>query len=406
MSYDNIKLPKDHFVVRDGFFYYIDELSNVLYQKSSDGSIVFTYPIIDIVGTKPVKCMEYDGYYFWSMQEGETDQDLIIKKYYEKNFTIRLAEQISLVNNSDHSFNSDTFSLEYYNTTLFDPVLKNDTSLKILNYSTSVIPGTVLTLGPNIDGFYEDVTVTGTLNNSDELGLDFFIKYDYDEGTPVNFSTNIWLLNKYAYKVLDDGALYKIKLPQKEIDSITVDSDFATITASCFYTTVADRYTLVAIGTNLRFLNLSTLEVDKTMNMDNIKIDQASIITITALQLDGDTLFRLQRSATYFGVDNNYTSANYQVSPFRPFVDSVSVDVLPKILPCNGINVAEVLAAVKDQYSQPMSFKPIEFQDSDTTGYMTINKTYTNLLGTAGSYYKAGITPNNVLIMVLATQYD
>lgn len=406
MAHDNIKLSKDHFVVRDGYFYYINESNNVMYQKGSDGATIFTYPIIDIIGVNPVKCMEYDGHYFWTMQAGATNEDLIIKKFYEKNFAIHLEEKIDLTNNPDHSFNADTFSLEYYNTTLSGTVLKDATTLELVDYTVNVRPGTLLTLGPNKDGLYEDVTVTGTLYNSNTLGLDFFVKYDYDGDTPVNFSTNIWLLNKYAYKVLDDGALYQITLPKKEIGSIVVDSDFATITASCFYSTTTNRYILIVLGTNLRFLNLTTLEVDKTMNLDNIKIDQATIITITALQLDGDSIFRLQRSATYFGIDNNYSSSNYQIAPFRPFVDSVSVDVLPKILPCNGINIADVLAVVKDQYSHPMKFKPVMFQDSDTVGYMTITNTHTDLFGSAKSYYRAGIVPNNVTIMVLATQYD
>jgi len=405
MTYENIKFNKDHCVVRNGYFYYIDELNNVLYQKASDGLAVFTYPIIDIVGS-PVKCMGFDGRYFWALQEGPTSQDITIKKYYEVNYVIHLKETLEFYNDPDHSFDVDTFTLEFYNTTLSGAVSKNDTSIVISNYTERAVPGTVVTLGPNSKGDYEDVTVTGTLSDSQTLGLDFFIEHDYAGGVPVYFATNLWLLNKYAFKVYDDGALYKVNLPKKEIESITVDADFAAITASCFYTTFTDSYVLLAWENSLRFLNLNTLVVDKTMVLDNIKVDKATIIPIVALQLDGDTLYRLQRSATYFGVDNDFSTVNFQPSPMRPFVDSVSIDVLPKILPANGINVADVEAVVKDQYGAPIQIKPVVFEDSDEVGFITIKDVYTNLVGTAKTYYKAGIVPNTVFLMVTATQYD
>jgi hypothetical protein len=239
MAYENIKLTKDHCVVRDGYFYYIDEVSNVLYQKASDGLTVFTYPIINIVG-KPIRCMEFDGHYFWTLQQGDTAQDVVLNKYYEDNYVLRLKETLEFSNDSDHYFDVDTFALEFYNTTLLNSVSKNDTSITINNYIERVVPGTVVTLGPNSNGEYEDVTVTGTLNGGQTLGLDFFIENNYAAEAPVYFTTNLWLLNKYAFKVLDGGALYQISLPKKEIQSITVDADFAAISASCFYTTLTE----------------------------------------------------------------------------------------------------------------------------------------------------------------------
>ncbi len=400
MAYENIRFNKDHCVVRNGYFYYIDELNNVLYQRTSDGSTVFTYPIIDIVGA-PIKCMEFDGHYFWALQQGLTDQDIIIKKYYEDNYVVHLKETLEFFSSSGHSFDVDTFALEFYNTTLSGTVYKDDTFITINDYTEMVFPGNVVTLGPNCDGNYEDVTVTGTLNNGQTLGLNFFVENNYEANVSVYFTTNLWLLNKY-----EDGTLYQISLPRKKIESIIIDADFFTITASCFYNTLTDRYILLVWENSLRFLNLTTLIVDKTMVLDNIKIDKATIIPILGLQIDGDTLYRLQRSATYFGEDNDFSTANFQPSTMRTFLDSVSIDVLPKILPANGINVAYVEAVVKDQYGAPVQIKPVAFVDTDDVGFITIKDTYTNLAGTAKTYYKAGIVPNTVFLMATATQYD
>ena len=405
MTYENINFKKDHFVVRDGYFYFIDEESNILYEKASDGVTTFTYPMIAMVGTNEVECLEYDGHFFWSLQEGPTDQDIVIKKWFIENYVVHLEETIEFIHDADHSFDVDTFSLEYYNTTLSANVLIDDSSIYLSEFSEFIVPGTVITIGPNDDEKYEDVTVTGTLDDG-ALGLNFFIKNNYTIDTPVYFTTNLWLVNHYAYSEANAGAIYQIKLPQNEIVSITEDSDFDLISSSCFYTDIENKYMLITIGTNLRFVNLVTLVVDKTMTMDNIEANQSTIHPVHALQLDGETLYRLQYHATYFNNDYHYSTANYQVSPMRPFVDSVSIDVWPKILPANGINVAEVTAIVNDQFAHPIQIKPVEFRDDDSVGFMTIQNTYTNLAGRATSYYKAGIVPRSVLIMVMATQYD
>jgi len=275
----------------------------------------------------------------------------------------------------------------------------------ILSFYDKVEVGTTLTIGPNSDNLYEDVTVTGTID-ANTFGLDFFIQNDYDQNTPVYFSKNMFLINKYAYKRADAGALYKIKLPQKEITEIVEDLDFVNTTASCFYHDDNEGYLLASLGTNLRFINIVTLTVDKTMTTDNISANNIETYQIYALQVENDTLFRLQRKATYYGYSYTFTTANFQVSTIRPFVDSISVDVYPKIIPSNGVNVAEVKAIVKDQFAHPIVFKPVRFGDSDSVGYMTISDTYTDLVGKAISYYKAGLTPQSVTILVTMTQYD
>lgn len=404
MTYENIRFPKEHFALVDGYFYFVDEVANVLYKKVSDGSVAFTYPIIETIGPKIVNCLDFDGRYFWTLQQGTTTQDVVIKKWYLENYVCKLKDTLYLTNNVDHSFSSISFSLECYNTTLSEDLLTNAVSINLTNYYTKVTPGTIITIGPNDAGQYEDVTVTGTIDEG-TLGLNFFVKYDYDLGTPVYFNKNIWLINKYTYKVLT-GSIYKISLPQKEIVQVIASPDYTSITASCFYTDGEDAYILLAIGTNLRFLNLDTLVVEKTMTMDNIKINQSTLIPVKAMQIEEETLYRLQTAATYFGVDYSFTTKNYQPSPLRSFVDSVSVDAMPKILPSNGINVAKITAVVNDQYSHPAQNKAVRFYDSDDVGYMTTSETYTGLNGTAISYYKAGIVPKTVVILALATQYN
>ena len=405
MTNENIKFPRQHFVIYNNYFYYFDERNNVLYQKVNNGDVVFTYPINGILGSNQVTSLEYDGYYFWSLQQGNTNEDIIIKKWAIKNFICELVDSIELNHNADHKFNSTTFALEYYNTSLTEDLPKGSSELILENYGQKIESGTILSIGPDEYNRYEDVTVTGTLPGINKFGLNFYTEYDYLKETNVYFSKNIWLINHFLYTD-PGGGLYKINLPGKEIDDIVEEEDFESVISSCFYNTIDTQYILFNIGTTLRFFNIDTLTVEKSMVMDNIEDDQVTLIPIYDIEVIGDSLYRLQKHATYFGTDNDFSTYNYQPSTLRPFIDSVTVDVSPKILPSNGVNVADVIAIIKDQYGEPIVFKTVKFEDTDPTGYMLINEDYTNLYGVAESNYRSGVSPASVIIRATATQYD
>ncbi len=56
-----------------------------------------------------------------------------------------------------------------------------------------------------------------------------------------------------------------------------------------------------------------------TMNLDNIRDDNATIIPIYDISIVGDNLYRLQDEATYYGTDNAWGSLySYQLSPIDP----------------------------------------------------------------------------------------
>ena len=56
---------------------------------------------------------------------------------------------------------------------------------------------TELILGPNKDGDWEEVTVTGTVGDH-EVQLNFFTLYDYEYGDSINFTKTFYLFNNYS----------------------------------------------------------------------------------------------------------------------------------------------------------------------------------------------------------------
>lgn len=527
MAQENIKFPRAHMAIRDGYFYYFDERNNTLNRKICNGETAFSWPLEDTLGTNQVKAIEYDGNFFWTLQQGATSIDSIVKKWVVDNYICKLVETIDLFHTTEDYFSCDTFSLEYYNTTLTTTVSGRTSQVILADYYDKIESGTILTLGPNEEGLYEDVTVTGTLGSENIFGLDFYTFNEYPAGSQVYFTKSLWLVNDYNHLV-NEGSLYEISIHSADtetvystytnywagsrsdqqgnweytiasnvyllpgsysvtfeawdadspseislrfegpelidifatntgnnlwvgqngnfnilsagnydikgrqhqsssyiwgvsyvdiqginpirrkgrIKNVFQDDDFEDVRASCFYNAIDTQYVLYVFGTTLRFYNIVTNNNEKSMLMDNLESGQSTTVIVYDLKVEGDTIYRLQRKANYYGTDYSWNTYNYQVSVFRPFVDSVSIDVNPKILPSNGINVAEVTMSVRDQYNDPLQLKPVLVEDSDSTGFITIGEVYTNLYGVATTYYKSGIIPASVIITGLATQYD
>jgi hypothetical protein len=404
MAYENINFKAPHFAIKGDYFCFIDQNLGILQEKTCDGTTAFTYPFVDQVGSNTIKCLHYDGYYFWSLQQGTTNQDLIIKKWQITNYFCRLIKTIELDSSMGISFQGNTFSVEWYKTTLSGVLNRMDTEVVVNSYYDRIEPGMELIVGPNNDDYYETLTVTGTLDSQNKFGLDFFVKYEYPDETPVYFTKNLWLINSYNSEGID-SSIYKIKLPQNDLVNVLEDEDFEYVTASCFYLLEGIPHLVMSIGTNLRIMDLDTYEVVRTMTMDNINVSNV-ILNIYAMQIHQGTLYRLQNSATYYEDDDTFSTYNYQPSPLRSFVDSVSITTYPKILPSDGMSTANVTFIVNDQYGHPLYGSIVEFEDSDNVGFITINPVRTNLFGVAKTYYKSGTVPDEVIIAGKAIPYE
>jgi len=146
------------------------------------------------------------------------------------------------------------------------------------------------------------------------------------------------------------------------------------------------------------------------MVIDNVRSNGTTVIPVYDLAIQGNTLYRLQDEATYYGVDNDWgVQYNYVVSPIRRFINAISVGAYPVILPANGYNYIEVTSLVTDQYGDGTTNTPVFFTDTDSVGYVTINPAYTESFygtGEAITYYRAGVTVQTVTIEGTATQFD
>jgi len=405
MTYENIRITFPSFTIKEGTFLFFNHVNNILYQKNTKGSVIFTYPLDTVLGSE-VLSTKCDGTNFWTIQQGSTSFDRVLKKWRIENYFCVLKDTISLNSaTSIYNYAINSFVLEAFPTSLASPIVPGSSSISLNDFNTQVIPGTVITVGPNLDGLYEEVTVTGTLSNN-TYGLDFYTKYNHTLDEPVTFVNNIWFFNNYNYKILQ-GSLYKFNLQDRSINKVLLDNNFSNIDASTFYRDGSNNYIIFVLGTVLKFFDISSLTIVKSMLLDNIKADNVTINSIREIEVEGDTLYRLQNNMTYYGVNTTQSTYNYQCSTLRSFVDSVTMDIYPKILPSDGMSTVLLSAVVQDQYSFPAQFKVVRFFDSDgELGFITIKEPLTNLSGLAKSYYRSGVVPQSVTITAFITQYD
>ena len=143
------------------------------------------------------------------------------------------------------------------------------------------------------------------------------------------------------------------------------------------------------------------------MTMDNLHSDQAQVLPIYDLTMEGSNVYRLQRQATYYGTTYTFDAStyNYQLSTLDSFITSISLRADPAILPADGNAQSTITAIVKDQFNEPIATKQVTFSEDDPQGVILgDNPVNTDVDGIATVQYKAGNTAREVKITASAQQ--
>jgi len=310
----------------------------------------------------------------------------------------------------NYLFESETFALEYYNTGFKEKTDSGTSRISLSDPLTDIIEsGDILILGPNKEGFSEEVTVSGYLGNS-IYGLPFFTFYDYDVDDLICIYKHIWLFNNYT-TTEHTGALYKIHAETNEIKTWYSGNNFSDISA-CALAEISD---IKQIGTKncLMYVSAATikfLDVYNPLNIHcNMLIDNffgAEIFKVYGLCVSNGTIYRLQLKTSYFGTVYTETTYNYQCSPIRNFVETVLLSVDPLILPNTGVNRAMVRCSSQDQYGYPSEGASALFYENSPTGYMGLNNYHLDIEGNAETFYVSGVEIGTITIGVEILQND
>jgi len=303
--------------------------------------------------------------------------------------------------NTIHKIDTDTISIDSYTSYLDEDLPKKSSYIKLNVNKDYVNPGTVLVLGE--ESTFEEVTVTGTLAPG-IFGINFFTKYDHNKDDEVNFSNNFFVFNNYQRDV-EAGSIYVLDYVTGNYLRAYDNDVFYKIEASTFLS-YKSKYLLGYIqSTNFIMLDVyNNLELYDVMNVENIFTDGTTVIDVHDIYVVDGSLYRLQKYASYYGQVYTWSTYNYQTTPIRSFVDSITSSVYPSIMNADGISIVKVDAVVKDQYASGMITTRVDFTEDDATGYMTLIDRYTGQQGQVYNYYRSGIIPREVKITVEAIQ--
>lgn len=408
MAYENIRLSKPNFTIVGGYYWTMDHLTDSLIVKTDDGTHAYSYPL-DTTLTEEVVSLEYDGYNIWSL-ENNNDGSITIRRWYIDNYVCKIRNTFNMVGNAEDTFDSNAFTVEHYHVEFNGDVLATDVSLDLKADAVKPSTGMTLVLGPNQFGQMEECTVSSVTGNTVFLGAP--LQYAYSDGDDISFYKTIWLFNNYYGTDGTTGALYNISAFTGSVVSKTQGGAYKDILACTFFD-MSDVFGSGAAAicyvkaANMIFLNPNDMSSSwGSMIMDNIKTDQSTVIGIYDIAIEGKNVYRLQKLATYYGVDVSFAngSYNYQLSTLESFITSISMRANPAILPANGVNTSDITVVVKDQFNLPVVSKLVYFTEDDDEGIITLSPVNTDAKGEAKTVYRAGVDAREVRITATAQQ--
>jgi hypothetical protein len=470
---ENIRFQEGNFTSDGTYYYSMLDASQALQQKVDDGSVAFSYPLDTAVGDD-IKELHWDGVYFWSLEDQAGGVGFTIRKWAIEAFICKQQSKFDFTTGATHTYASDSFSVENYAisvgindnggggyTTGLTDITVSDTSM--------MEPGDILTFVRRNTGsasrfstqFVEQATVQSVTSStivkltsaltgdphSDGKGfrgpdVDIDLLGGTHPPTPdyVYITKNLWIANDNSpgapgtpalYKVRSSNGTNVIQFSGTQYSSIDAMEFYAKydqgtgidVNATPYNTTVnvdsdaggRQTHVLMARDSTLLFFNANTNIVDRSMVMNNIKVDTISVWPVSDMVVQGVepniVLYRLQQGTTYLNdslvlTDEAWTEYNYEKQLLRRVVNSIAVSAEPSIIPADGVSRSSLTATLRDQYNDLIttaSGKTVNWAEDSGGDRLDTASSPTDGAGQAVNGYTAGNTEQDVKITASVT---
>jgi hypothetical protein len=445
----NIRFSSPNFTTDGEYFYSLSYSGQVLQVKTDDGTTAFSYPC-DTTITNIVNSLEYDGVFFWSL-ENKTGGGFIIRKWAIDSYVCKQIISFTFTNTSVHTYSANDFAIEYYMFSLKDNVHGGVYTYGIqdINISdTSILtPGDELvfvrkrtpTQNRYSSSYVETATVqtvldTDTVRLTATMSGNPYGDFKGFRGPAATFGDTepsppdlvfvtkaIWVFNDNAPSDTTKGALYKINHRTGANIVQYSGTQYKSIKGATFYTkyvvagsypnqyntTISsnERYVLYTTGSSVIFFNVYSLAATKSLAINNVKADLVSLWTVYDMAVGGFepniTLYRLQLGTTYGdpAADETWSVYSYEKTILRRVVNSIALTAEPSIIPADSASTSTITAVVRDQYNE-VSGAGVVVSWADDSGGSRVSPTYstTDIFGMTYTVYTAGSTEDDVKI--------
>lgn len=418
MAFENVRLQEPNFVRVDGYFYHITEEADNLFKITDDGTVAFSYPL-DTDIENAVQSLEYDGYYFWTL-ENPTGNDIILRKWEIEDFVAKQIRRYLIDGSASQQFDSNSFTVEHFDRTFQSAASSTQDTIHLGDVSR-ISPGNRAVLGPSSfpgdEGESELLIVLQTISGT-HVQFTTPLTNSYNPGDPVSIATRCWIFNKFrpgdSDPINGSGQLYSFDI----FDAVTflnardASNIYRDVRASTFLTDPVDSrdYLVFMSQTNLLFLETEQTDPDfltivKSATQNNQEVD-TTVIPVYEITHENSTLFRLQDKATFkIGASTStedWSEFNYQLSTLTRLPQSISLVAVSGIISADGVSETDITATVRDQFDEPLASRTVDFSDDDTAGaspgFVNPTSAVTNAEGKATTTYRAGTEPNVVTI--------
>jgi hypothetical protein len=470
MARENIRFQEGNFTGDGTYYYSILDGSQALQQKVDDGSVAFSYPLDTSVANNVTE-LHWDGVYFWSMENQDGGIGFTIRKWAIESFICKQKQKFDFTTGATHTYSSSAFGLEGYRITVgvndnggggytdgLQDITVSDTSMMEPGDVLTFVRRNTNTASRSVTQFVEQVTVNSvisptvvrltTIMSADPHGdtkgfrgpdVDIDLLGGSHPPTPdsIYITKNIWIANDNSPGVPGTPALYKVRASNgsnliqfsgTQYDSIGAMEfytkyDQATgldTDATPYNTTVntdasaggRQTYILIARSSSLLFFNVDTNIIDRSLVMNNIKVNTIDIWPISDMVVLGVEpniiLYRLQQGTTYKNpsltlIDEAWSEFNYEKQILRRVVNSIAITAEPSIIPADGVSSSEITATLRDQYNDPVPSKTVNWSEDSGGDRLTSATSASNDAGEAVNSYLSGTTEQDVKITAAVT---
>lgn len=469
MARENIRLQEGNFTSDGTYFYSMLDGSQVLQQKVDDGTVAFSYPL-DTTIPGNIKEIEWDGVYFWTLEARTGGTGITVRKWGIESFICKQQQKFEFIDGAVHTYDSDAFAVENYRLSV--GINDNGAGGYTYNMqdvhvsdNSMLEPGDVLTFVRRTTSaaqrvgtsFVEQATVQNTISGSTTLvrltapmqgnphgdgkgfrgpNIDIDTLGGVNPPTPddVFVTKYLWIANDNSPNAPGTPSLYKVRASNGSNLVQFSGSQYNDINGMAFYakmntgtglddanatkynTTVAvesanggrQTYALLARGSILLFFNTTTNVIDRSMIMNNIKVDTVSIWDVSDMWVGGVepniVLYRLQQGTTYKNqslvlVNESWSDYNYEKQLLRRVVNSIAVTASPSVIPADGASTSAITAVLRDQYNNLVpSGKQVNWAEDSGGNRLASAQTPTDEFGVAKNTYTSGTTEQDVKI--------
>lgn len=390
MTYENVRAEHGNICTDENHAYgytFNHETQAVLQKSLSTGAIAKSWPADSLFSE--VVCLEYDGYYWWTLEYSYSG--IVLRKWEKRsNIFAALVSTFSFTSSDTLQFASSAFAAESYVSTITTAVGPAVSTIEVDDPSDFYI-GDQVVLGPSTStGYIGGIDKCSILNVAGTtVTVSPALSNRFSSGDRVVSPHALWVFNDYG-DAATTGSLLKISAKTGAILLTDYGGEYKNVSAATYHSS----YVLYYKPGQVVWLSPGSLSTFKVMAVDVLKTNRSSMSGVFELFGFGDFLYRLQTEVAYYSSGTWYleTWSNYNLvaSPTIPEVYMVALSVEKPmqhlVEPPSVTTVSSTVnCVVYDQFMTPVLGKTVDF--TTTAGTVTPLQAVTDANGKCSTVY-------------------